>query len=143
MHTRLMNALGALLAPPFLSALTLAALSAAPVHAQAPTEAQEQGQTQAPQGEPGTMHLLQLSVERGSAVEQDFKERAVKVRSCEEARLLGKELSARMVENRSIRPMQLPERLQAILSKMATGQATPPFGNGDDPIKVLVICNRF
>ncbi|MEM6856513.1 MAG: hypothetical protein AAF559_01460 [Pseudomonadota bacterium] len=116
---------------------------APPVNAQVSSQRQTQSQPQSPRGEPGTMHLLQMSVERGSDVEEDFKERAVQVRSYEEARLLGKELSAKMVENRSMRPVQLPERLQAIISKMATGQATPAFGSGDGPVRVLVLCNRF
>ena len=144
MHTHLMNAPRAFRVLSKASAILLAAsLIAVPVNAQNRAEGQTQAQVQSPQGEPGTMHLLQMSVERGSEVEEEFKERAVQVRSCEEARLLGKELSARMVENRSVRPVQLPERLQVIISKMATGQATPAFGSDDGPVRVLVLCNRF
>ena len=131
MHTHFLHTARAFGALVIASALALTA----------PSVVAAQGQTEP--GEPGTLHLLQLSVERGSEVEEDFKERAVQVRSCEEARLLGVELSAKMVENQSVKLVQLPERLQALLSKMATGQATPPFGADDGPIRVLVICNRF
>ena len=144
MHTHLFNAPPAFCMPAIGLALTLAAsFCAAPLNAQDPAQDHAQGQAPSAQGEPGTLHLLQMSVERGSEVVDDFKERAVEVRSCEEARLLGRELSAKMVENRSVKPFQLPEQLQAILSKMATGQATPAFGAGDGPIRVLVICNRY
>ncbi|MEO0590765.1 MAG: hypothetical protein AAFZ11_09425 [Pseudomonadota bacterium] len=142
MHTHRFSAPRAFCAPVIALAVSLlASLGAAPLKAQ-DTE-QEQGLSQSPTGEPGTMHLLQMSVERGSGAVDEFRARTPEIRSCEEARLLGVELSAKMVENRSVRPVQLPERLQAVMSKMATGQATPPFGAGDGPIRVLVICNRF
>ena len=145
MQTHHLNAPRALSATAIASALALLAVFSAALLGAASAQAQDPAQEQAPslQGEPGTLHLLQMSVERGSDAADEFKERAVEVRSCEEARLLGRELSAKMVENRSVKPFQLPEQLQAILSKMATGQATPPFGAGDGPLRVLVICNRY
>ncbi|MEM1196224.1 MAG: hypothetical protein AAGH57_08990 [Pseudomonadota bacterium] len=88
-------------------------------------------------------HLLQLEIEYDPEALEDFKYATEQIQSCEDARELAQTFPAKAVENKTIRLEQLPEAVQRTLSRLPTGQATPPFGRKETAIRVLVICERY
>jgi hypothetical protein len=88
------------------------------------------------------LHLLQLAVPIGEETVGAFTTVTRAIRSCENAREIGRMLSAEIVENRSVPLSILPEPVRVLLRDLPIGQATPVFGNETTTMKVLVICAR-
>lgn len=61
---------------------------------------------------------------------------------CGRVEEIAKTIGADVAANDAIRLKDLPPALQAILSKMGIGEATPPFGSAQEGLRVLVLCGR-
>lgn len=88
-------------------------------------------------------HLLQLEIEYDPEALEDFQYATEQIQSCDDARELAQTFPAKAVENKTMRMEQLPAAVQRALSRLPTGQATPPFGRKETAIRVLVICERY
>lgn len=75
---------------------------------------------------------------RGAA----FIEAVDTMNGCGDANLRAAAIGATTVDNDQIQVRQLPEALQSVMLNMNVGQATPPFGDLSEGIRVLMLCGR-
>ncbi|MGL4543061.1 MAG: peptidylprolyl isomerase [Polymorphobacter sp.] len=61
---------------------------------------------------------------------------------CGRAEAVGTEIGATVAVNDAIRIKDLPPALQAMMTQLSIGQATPPFGSAKEGVRVLVLCGR-
>ena len=87
-------------------------------------------------------HLMNLSVNASDVSASEFKTRTAAIQSCSDAAKLSDELGAKRTQNRFVRASQLPPALLAEVEKLETGRATPVYTNGDQILRVLVLCAR-
>ena len=71
-----------------------------------------------------------------------FAEAARNVAGCGGADRLANEFNAELVQSDQVKLRDLPPLLQQIMMPMQVGQATQPYGNIDEGVRVLVICGR-
>ncbi|GGD47711.1 chaperone SurA [Aurantiacibacter arachoides] len=64
------------------------------------------------------------------------------MRGCGDADAAAAAIGASTVNNDAIQVRQLPEAFQSILLQLNVGQATPPFGELPQDIRVLMLCGR-
>lgn len=85
---------------------------------------------------PGTTEVeAQLRAEQfATAVEQ--------IRGCGDADARAAAIGASVQENDQMSARDLPEALQNLLLRMNVGEATPPFGDLESGVRVLVLCGR-
>lgn len=76
--------------------------------------------------------------ERGST----FIQAVGTMNGCGDANLRAAAIGATTVDNDDITVRQLPEALQSILLNLNIGETTPPFGDLDEGIRVLMLCGR-
>ncbi len=76
--------------------------------------------------------------ERGST----FIQAVNTMNGCGDANLRAAAIGATTVDNDDITVRQLPEALQSILLNLNIGETTPPFGDLDEGIRVLMLCGR-
>ncbi|WP_298468337.1 hypothetical protein [uncultured Erythrobacter sp.] len=86
--------------------------------------------------------LMQLSVETAEVLPADFKAKTEALRSCNDAKNLGKALDAKVTRNRFVRASALPDEVQDLLTEIQVGQATPVFSADGTVMRVLVLCSR-
>jgi peptidyl-prolyl cis-trans isomerase SurA len=73
---------------------------------------------------------------------QKFAEGVQTIRGCGDADAVAARIGADVVDNDQIQVRQLPEQLQSIMLGLQVGQATPPFGNVEDGVRILLLCGR-
>ncbi len=61
---------------------------------------------------------------------------------CGRADEVARTMGAEVATNDAIRLKDLPEALQELMGNLNVGQATPPFGNLAEGLRVLVLCGR-
>ena len=61
---------------------------------------------------------------------------------CGNAQATATRLGAELVSNDQIRVRDLPPQLQPLLLRLQVGQATPPIGNVQERVSVLILCGR-
>jgi len=71
-----------------------------------------------------------------------FAEAARNVAGCGGADKLAADFHAEIVQSDQVKLRDLPATLQNMMVPMQVGQATRPYGNLDDGVRVLVICGR-
>ncbi len=76
--------------------------------------------------------------ERGST----FIQAVGTMNGCGDANLRAAAIGATTVDNDDITVRQLPEALQSILLNLNIGETTPPFGDINEGIRVLMLCGR-
>ncbi len=76
--------------------------------------------------------------ERGAA----FVEAVESMNGCGDANLRAAAIGAQTVDNDQIQVRQLPEALQQVMLQMNVGETTPPFGDLNEGIRVLMLCGR-
>lgn len=86
--------------------------------------------------------FVQLSVSSATIAPADFRAKTEAVRSCGEARRLGKALGARINNGDTVMANRLPGELRAVLAQTPTGRATPVLAEKDAAMHVVVICHR-
>lgn len=96
----------------------------------------------APPADEDVLHLLQLAIPANEDMAEAFGTATSAIRTCEQARDLGRMLTAEIVENRSVSLSVLPQEIRLLLRDLPTGRATPVFGQAGKTMKVLVICAR-
>lgn len=85
-------------------------------------------------------HLMELSVPASEVSPKDFKAKTEAIRSCADAASLSEELGAKRKQNRFVRASQLPPALLSQIEQLPTGRATRVYSNGDQVLRVLVLC---
>ena len=75
--------------------------------------------------------------ERGAA----FVEAVQNMQGCGDANLRAAAIGATTVDN-DLQARQLPEQLQQLLLQLNVGETTPPFGDLQEGIRVLMLCGR-
>ena len=71
-----------------------------------------------------------------------FADEAKAVAGCGGADKLAADVHAEIVQSDGVKVRDLPATLQNMMVPMQVGQATLPYGNLDDGVRVLVICGR-
>ena len=71
-----------------------------------------------------------------------FADEAKAVAGCGGADKLAADFHAEIVQSDGVKVRDLPATLQNMMVPMQVGQATLPYGNLDDGVRVLVICGR-
>jgi peptidyl-prolyl cis-trans isomerase SurA len=71
-----------------------------------------------------------------------FAEAARGVAGCGAADKLAADFHAEIVQSDGVKIRDLPETLQNMMAPMQVGQASLPYGNLQDGVRVLVICGR-
>ena len=61
---------------------------------------------------------------------------------CGGAEKLANDFNGEVVQSDQVKLKDLPPALQEMMGQMQVGQATPPFGNAQDGVRVLVLCGR-
>ena len=61
---------------------------------------------------------------------------------CGGAEALAAKIGGEVAANDAVRMKDLPAPLQAILSRLSIGEATPAFGSAEEGLRVLVLCGR-
>ena len=61
---------------------------------------------------------------------------------CGGVEALAQKVGGEVAVNDAVRMKDLPAQLQAILGRMAIGEATPAFGSAEEGLRVLVLCGR-
>ncbi len=95
-----------------------------------------------------SLRQLAISFPPGTTQEQatqraaQFAEATRTIAGCGAAQKVAEQLGAEMVDNDQVKIRDLPEQLQALMTGLQVGQATPPFGSAKDGVRVLVICGR-
>ena len=97
-----------------------------------------------------TLSLKQIAItfEPGIAQAQaeakleQFTQAVGSINSCATANQVAQSVGASVIDNNSIPMRNLPEQLQASLSQLQIGQATPPFGSLEEGVRVLLLCGR-
>ncbi|WP_390549785.1 peptidylprolyl isomerase [Qipengyuania sp. MTN3-11] len=86
--------------------------------------------------EPGTTQ------EQAQARAQEFAAGISATRGCGDVESAAAALGAEVVTNNEVRARSLPEQLQSLVLALQVGQATPPFGDVADGVRVLMLCGR-
>ncbi|MDE1466221.1 peptidylprolyl isomerase [Aurantiacibacter sp. D1-12] len=73
---------------------------------------------------------------------QAFIEAVGQMNGCGDADARAAAVGATTVDNDEIPARQLPEALQGIVLQLNVGQSTPPFGDLQEGIRVLMLCGR-
>ena len=85
---------------------------------------------------------MQLSVD-GSAVSKDeFAAQTETIKSCGDARKLGKAMGADIKRNRFVASWNLSPSMKKMLKEMDTGKASEIVSNDGKTMRVFVICNK-
>ena len=71
-----------------------------------------------------------------------FAEAASKVGGCGGTEKLATDFKGEVVQSDQVKLRELPAALQELMLPMQVGQATRPFGNLQEGVRVLVICGR-
>jgi peptidyl-prolyl cis-trans isomerase SurA len=71
-----------------------------------------------------------------------FADAARSVAGCGGADKLATDFHAEIVQSDQVKLRDLPATLQNMMLPMQVGQATLPYGNLEDGVRVLVICGR-
>jgi peptidyl-prolyl cis-trans isomerase SurA len=71
-----------------------------------------------------------------------FQQAVQQIHGCGEADAAGARIGAEVVTNDQIRVRDLPDALQNALLQLQVGQATPPFGDLKESVRVLMLCGR-
>ena len=82
------------------------------------------------------------SREQAEPVVSHFAEAARSVAGCGGADKLAADFHGEIVQSDGTKLRDLPPTLQNIILPLQVGQATPPYGNLEDGVRVLVICGR-
>ncbi len=83
-----------------------------------------------------------VSSEDAEAQAQAFIDAVGQMNGCGDADARAAAVGATTVNNDEIRVRALPEALQASLLQLNVGQTTPPFGDLQEGIRVLMLCGR-
>jgi len=97
----------------------------------------------------GVVSLMQISIEfpEGTTLEDarqraaGFSEGVAQIRGCGEAQSGAATLGAQVVAN-DIVIKELPDVVQGWILELNIGQSTPPFGDLEDGVRVLMLCGR-
>nr|WP_232725777.1 peptidylprolyl isomerase [Qipengyuania seohaensis] len=73
---------------------------------------------------------------------QEFLAGVQTMRGCGSANEIADRIGASVVDNDQLRARALPEQLQQIVLGLGIGEATPPFGDLQDGVRVLMLCGR-
>jgi peptidyl-prolyl cis-trans isomerase SurA len=71
-----------------------------------------------------------------------FAEGVQRIRGCGDADQAAAALGAQIVTNDEVRVRSLPEQLQPVMLGLQIGQVSPPFGNVQEGVRVLMLCGR-
>jgi peptidyl-prolyl cis-trans isomerase SurA len=96
------------------------------------------------------LNLKQLTITfpRGTTEAQatnlaaDFAKATSTMQGCGDAARVAAATGAAVVDNDTMRIMDLPPQLQTMMMALQIGQATQPFGTVEDGVRVLVLCGR-
>lgn len=96
------------------------------------------------------LSLKQISIDFPDGISQaeaeergaTFIEAVESMNGCGDANLRAAAIGATTVDNDQIQVRQLPEALQSVMLQLNVGQATPPFGDLSEGIRVLMLCGR-
>ena len=83
-----------------------------------------------------------LSSEEVERQGQAFIAAVDQMNGCGDADARAAAVGATTVDNDDIRVRALPEALQGVMLQLNIGQATPPFGDLEEGIRVLMLCGR-
>lgn len=78
---------------------------------------------------------------RSSELAANFISRTRTIGGCGQADAVAASLGAEVISNQVV-ARELPAQLQPVLLGLQVGQVTPPFGNAEQGISVLVLCGR-
>ncbi|MEL7217349.1 MAG: hypothetical protein AAGK01_02850, partial [Pseudomonadota bacterium] len=87
-------------------------------------------------------YLMQLSVDGDSVSQRDFAAKTETIKSCGDARKVGKEVGADIKRNRFVASWNLNPSMQKMLDGMDTGEASEIVTNDGKTMRVFVICSR-
>ncbi|MXO96162.1 peptidylprolyl isomerase [Erythrobacter aquimaris] len=73
---------------------------------------------------------------------QEFLAGVQSMRGCGSANQIADSIGASVVDNDQLRARALPEQLQQIVLGLGIGETTPPFGDLQDGVRVLMLCGR-
>ena len=73
---------------------------------------------------------------------QGFIQGLQTMRGCGSADEIAAGMGASVVDNDQIRARALPEQLQQVVLNLGIGEMTPPFGDVNDGVRVLMLCGR-
>ena len=71
-----------------------------------------------------------------------FADGVQRIRGCGDAEQAAAALGAQIVTNDEVRVRSLPEQLQPVMLGLQVGQVSPPFGNVQEGVRVLMLCGR-
>lgn len=73
---------------------------------------------------------------------EQFAATVAQINGCGDADARAAAMGAEIIANDDIAVRALPEALQAVMLELNVGQATPPFGDLTQGVRVLVLCGR-
>lgn len=76
------------------------------------------------------------------ALVPSIQARTASMGGCGRAEAVAKDLGGSVAANDQLRIRDLPPALQPIMQQLPIGGATPPFGNQQEGLRVLVLCGR-
>ena len=79
---------------------------------------------------------------KARSLANDFANAVANMNGCGDANEKAAAIGATTVDNDQIAVRALPEALQATLLQLNVGQATPPFGDLSEGVRVLMLCGR-
>lgn len=96
------------------------------------------------------LNLKQVSInfpkgttqDQASARVSSFVTASQSIGGCGGADKLAADFNGEVVQSEQVQMKELPPALQEMMMPMQVGQATRPFGNLEDGVRVLVICGR-
>jgi peptidyl-prolyl cis-trans isomerase SurA len=96
------------------------------------------------------LSLKQISLEFTPGISEDevqaeaqvFADAVADMNGCGDANLKAAAIGAEVVDNDQIAARALPDALQSILLDLNVGQSTPPFGDVNEGVRVLMLCGR-
>ncbi|MGX7895873.1 peptidylprolyl isomerase [Tsuneonella sp. HG222] len=83
-----------------------------------------------------------LSEEAARQRASTFAQAIQNIRGCGEADAAGAAIGASVVTNDELTARTLPEALQQLVLGLNVGEATPPFGDLKEEVRVLMLCGR-
>jgi peptidyl-prolyl cis-trans isomerase SurA len=94
--------------------------------------------------------LKQISIDFPQGTSEDeararateFSQAIEQIHGCGEADGVAARINAQVVTNDQIKVRELPDALQNIILQLSVGQSTPPFGQLDEGVRVLMLCGR-
>ncbi len=96
------------------------------------------------------LSLKQISMDFPSGISQSDAEARVtqfttmvqQINGCGDADAKARQINASVVDNDQIAVRALPDALQPVMLEMSIGQPTPPFGDLEQGVRVLILCGR-